>query len=429
MMRHNLNDAYEPEKLIVVGQGYVGLPLAVRAVEAGFHVVGLDTDELRVKRLASGDSYIEGVDHARLAAALDSGQYEPTTDYDRIAGFDVCVITVPTPLRDGAPDLSFVESAGRRIAPHITPGATVVLESTTYPGTTDCLLQPLLEEGSAMKAGVDFHLGYSPERIDPGNPDWHLENTPKVTSGIDAASLRSIERFYARIVERTVPVSSCRTAELTKLLENTYRHVNIAMVNEMAMISRELGADIWEAIEAAATKPFGFMPFTPGPGVGGHCLPVDPSYLSWQVKRLLKQDVRFISLANEMNDQMPSYVTWRITRGLNERAKSVKGSRVLQLGLAYKKNTGDIRESPAVTLAQSLSKLGAHVLAVEPHTDSYLLPTDILRVELTEAEIRAADVVVLATDHDAFDYALIERAASYVLDTRNRCRGPQVEIL
>ncbi|MCH5671522.1 nucleotide sugar dehydrogenase [Streptomyces gilvus] len=429
MMRHNQNDPHEPEKLIVVGQGYVGLPLAVRAVEVGYDVVGLDTDELRVKRLASGDSYIEGVDHSRLAAALDSGSYEPTTDYDRIADFDVCVITVPTPLRDGAPDLSFVESAARRIAPHITPGATVVLESTTYPGTTDCLLRPLLEEGSALKAGVDFHLGYSPERIDPGNPEWHLENTPKVTSGIDAASLRSVERFYARIVERTVPVTSCRTAELTKLLENTYRHVNIAMVNEMATISRELGADIWEAIEAAATKPFGFMPFTPGPGVGGHCLPVDPSYLSWQVKRLLRQDVRFISLANEVNDQMPAYVTRRITRGLNERAKSVKGSRVLQLGLAYKKNTGDIRESPAIMLAQALSRLGAHVLTVEPHTDAYLLPPDILRVELTEAEIRAADVVVVATDHDAFDYALVERAASYVLDTRNRCRGPQVEIL
>jgi len=195
------------------------------------------------------------------------------------------------------------------------------------------------------------------------------------------------------------------------------------------MVSRELGADIWEAVEAAATKPFGFMPFTPGPGVGGHCLPVDPSYLSWQVKRLLRQDVRFISLANEMNDQMPTYVTWRITRGLNERAKSVKGSRILQLGLAYKKNTGDIRESPAVTLAQSLLRLGAHVVAVEPHTDSYLLPHDILRVELTEAEIRAADVVVVATDHDAFDYSLIERTAAYVVDTRNRCRGKNVEVL
>ncbi|MET7794768.1 nucleotide sugar dehydrogenase, partial [Micrococcus luteus] len=348
-------------KLIVVGLGYVGLPLAVRAVEAGYSVVGVDTDELRVKRLGACDSYIEGVDDACLMAVADSGYFRATSDYDGTDGFDVCVITVPTPLREGVPDLSFVECAGRSIAPHISPGATVVLESTTYPGTTESLLRPLLEAGSGLTAGADFHLGYSPERIDPGNPDWHLENTPKVISGVDPESLRSIEGFYGHIVERTVPVSSCRTAELTKLLENTYRHVNIALVNLMAMVSRQLGADIWEAVEAASTKPFGFMPFRPGPGVGGHCLPVDPSYLSWQVKRLLKQDLRFIALANEINDHMPSHVVRRITRGLNERGKSVKGSRVLQLGLAYKKNTGDIRESPALALARSLLALGAFV--------------------------------------------------------------------
>ncbi|WSP88187.1 nucleotide sugar dehydrogenase [Streptomyces sp. NBC_01233] len=415
--------------LIVVGLGYVGLPLAVRAVEAGYSVVGVDTDELRVKRLGACDSYIEGVDDARLMAITDSGHFRAATDYDGIDGFDVCVITVPTPLREGVPDLSFVECAGRSIAPHISPGATVVLESTTYPGTTESLLLPLLEAGSGLRAGADFHLGYSPERIDPGNPDWHLENTPKVVSGIDAASLRNVRKFYGDIVERTVPVSSCRTAELTKLLENTYRHVNIAMVNEMAMVSRQLGADIWEAVEAASSKPFGFMPFRPGPGVGGHCLPVDPSYLSWQVKRLLKQDLRFISLANEINDHMPSHAVWRITRGLNERGKSVKGSRVLQLGLAYKKNTGDIRESPALAIARSLLALGARLVVVEPHTDSYLVPPQITRVELTEAEVRAADVVVVATDHDAFDYALVEEAGAYVFDSRNRCRGERVEIL
>ncbi|WSQ57866.1 nucleotide sugar dehydrogenase [Streptomyces sp. NBC_01217] len=426
-MRQN-SDA-DGRRLIVVGLGYVGLPMAVRAVEAGYSVVGVDTDELRVKRLSACDSYIEGVDDARLMAAVDSGRFRGTTDYDVIDGFDVCVITVPTPLREAVPDLSFVECAGRSIAPRITPGATVVLESTTYPGTTESLLRPLLESGSGLKAGADFHLGYSPERIDPGNPDWHLENTPKVISGIDEASLRSIERFYGDIVERTVPVNSCRTAELTKLLENTYRHVNIAMVNELAMVARQLGADIWEAVEAASTKPFGFMPFRPGPGVGGHCLPVDPSYLSWQVKRLLRQDLRFITLANEINDHMPAHVLGRITRGLNERGKSVKGSRVLQLGLAYKKNTGDIRESPALVLARSLLGLGARLVVAEPHTDSYLVPPEITRVELTEAEIRAADVVVVATDHDAFDYALVEEAGAYVLDTRNRCRGERVEVL
>ncbi|MGW5433703.1 nucleotide sugar dehydrogenase [Streptomyces sp. NPDC004059] len=416
-------------RLIVVGLGYVGLPLAVRAVEAGYSVVGVDTDELRVKRLGACDSYIEGVDDTRLMTATDSGRFRAVTDYEQIDGFDVCVITVPTPLREGVPDLTFVECAGRSVASHITPGATVILESTTYPGTTESLLRPLLEAGSGLKAGDDFHLGYSPERIDPGNPDWCLENTPKVISGIGPASLRSIERFYGDIVERTVPVSSCRTAELTKLLENTYRHVNIALVNEMAMVSRQLGADIWEAVEAASTKPFGFMPFRPGPGVGGHCLPVDPSYLSWQVKRVLRQDLRFIALANEINNHMPDHVVWRITRGLNERGKSVKGSRVLQLGLAYKKNTGDIRESPALVLARSLLGLGARLVVAEPHTDSYLVPPDITRVELTEAEIRAADVVVVATDHDAFDYALVERTGAYVLDTRNRCRGACVEIL
>lgn len=416
-------------KLIVVGLGYVGLPLAVRAVEVGYSVVGVDTDELRVKRLGACDSYIEGVDDARLVAAADSGRFHATTEYKYIDGFDVCVITVPTPLREGVPDLSFVECAGRSVAPHLTPGATVVLESTTYPGTTESLLRPLLEAGSGLTAGDHFHLGYSPERIDPGNPDWHLENTPKVISGIDAASLSRVERFYGDIVERTVSVSSCRTAELTKLLENTYRHVNIALVNEMAMVSRQLGADIWEAVDAASTKPFGFMPFRPGPGVGGHCLPVDPSYLSWQVKRLLKRDLRFISLANEINDHMPDHVVRRITRGLNERGKSVKGSRVLQLGLAYKKNTGDIRESPALVLARSLLALGARLVVSEPHTDAYLVPLDITRVEFNEAEIRAADVVLVATDHDVFDYALVERAGAYVLDTRNRCRGERVEIL
>lgn len=416
-------------KLVVVGLGYVGLPLAMRAVEAGFSVIGVDTDELRVKRLGACDSYIEGVDGASLVAAADSGRFRATTDYKTIDALDVCVITVPTPLREGAPDLGFVECAGRSIAPHLSPGSTVILESTTYPGTTECLLRPLLEAGSGLEAGQDFHLGYSPERIDPGNPDWHLENTPKVISGIDKASLGSIERFYASIVERTVPVSSCRTAELTKLLENTFRHVNIALVNEMAMISRQLGADIWEAVEAASTKPFGFMPFRPGPGVGGHCLPVDPSYLSWQVKRLLRQDVRFVTLANEINDHMPDHVVRRITHGLNKRGKSVNGSRVLQLGLSYKKNTGDIRESPALVIARSLLALGAQLVVAEPLTDSYLLPPDITRVELTEAEVRTADVVLVTTDHDAFDYALVEEAASYVLDTRNRCRGERVEVL
>ncbi|MGY5047146.1 nucleotide sugar dehydrogenase [Streptomyces sp. 900105755] len=427
-VRQNIDAEVRP-RLIVVGMGYVGLPLAVRGVEAGYSVVGLDADKLRIKRLNACDSYIEGIDNARLVAAMQSGCLHATTDSCRADAFDVCVITVPAPLRDGVPDLSFVECAGRSIAPHITRGATVVLESTTYPGTTESLLRPLLEAGSGLKAGDDFHLGYSPGRIDRGNPDWHLENTPKVISGIDAESLRSIERFYGLIVERTVRVSSCRTAELTKLLENAFRHVNIALVNEMALVSRQLGADIWEAIEAASTKPFGFMPFTPGLGVGGHCLPVDPSYLSWQVKSLLKQDLRFITLANEINDQMPARAVERIIRGLNDRGKPVNGSRILQLGLAYKKNAGDIRDSPALVLAHSLLDLGARLFVAESHTDPYLVPPEITQVELTEEEIRAADVVVVATDHDDFDYTLVAEAGAYVFDARNRCRDERVEVL
>ncbi|CAM5616261.1 UDP-N-acetyl-D-glucosamine dehydrogenase [Streptomyces spiroverticillatus] len=352
----------------------------------------------------------------RLLAALDSGRLHITTGCE--APYDICVIAVPTPLRDGVPDLSCVESAGRAVAPHLRPGATVVLESTTYPGTTEDLLGPILEAGSGLRAGRDFRLGYSPERIDPGNPTWRLENTPKAVAGIDPASLAAVRAFYDRITERTVPVSSLRTAELTKLLENTFRQVNIALVNELAMCAGPLGIDIWEAVDAAATKPFGFMPFYPGPGVGGHCLPVDPSYLSWQVRRELHHDVRLVSLANEINEQMPEYVIRRMEKGLG---RDLRGASVLVLGLAYKRNTGDVRESPAVHIAELLVRRGARVRAVEPHADSAHLPDDVLLVELTGAEVRAADAVVLATDHDAFDYPLIERNASYLFDARNRC--------
>ncbi|MEV0090197.1 nucleotide sugar dehydrogenase [Streptomyces sp. NPDC050738] len=411
--------ATAPQHLAVVGLGYVGLPLAVRAAEAGFRVTGLDTDEQRVKQLGAGQSYIEDIGDERLLAVLDSGRLRVSTAYADAAGLDVCVITVPTPLRDGVPDLSYVESAGRSLAPLLTPGATVVLESTTYPGTTEEILLPLLEKGSGLPAGPGgFHLGYSPERIDPGNARWGLENTPKVVSGIDDHALEAVEAFYDRIVQRTVPVSSLRTAELTKLLENTFRHVNIALVNELAMCARPLGIDIWEAVEAAATKPFGFMPFLPGPGVGGHCLPVDPSYLSWQVRRQLDHDVKFVSLANEINEHMPAYVVRRVEDGLG---RPLGGAKVLVLGLAYKPNTGDVRESPAVEVAGLLRARGARVRAVEPYADPAQLPGDVLCVELTEAEVREADAVVVATDHDVFDYAMVERCAAYVFDARNRC--------
>jgi nucleotide sugar dehydrogenase len=309
----------------------------------------------------------------------------------------------------------------------VRPGCTVILESTTYPGTTEELLRPLIEDRTGLRAPEDFHLGYSPERIDPGNPTWHLENTPKIVSGLDEASLRSVQAFYDRLVERTVAVSSTRTAELTKLLENTFRHVNIALVNELAIFAGQLGVDVWEAVDAASTKPFGFMPFRPGPGVGGHCLPIDPSYLSWQVKRTLGHQFRFIELANDINDRMPEHVVHRLIGGLNARHKAVNGSRMLVLGLAYKKNIGDCRESPAILVAEALRRLGADIRVVEPHAEPGHLPAGLPVVELTEQEVRWADAVVVLTDHDVFDYRMIEKLGSYVFDTRNRCSGEQVE--
>jgi UDP-N-acetyl-D-glucosamine dehydrogenase len=401
----------------------------MRAVEAGLDVVGLDVDADRVKRLASGESFVEDIPADRLGRALGSGRYHPSTEYTDADGFDICVITVPTPLRDGTPDLSFVEQAGIGIGPYVRPGCTVILESTTYPGTTEELLRPLLESASGLTSPGDFHLGYSPERIDPGNPTWRLENTPKVVSGVDPASLARVDEFYQRLVERTVPVDSTRVAELTKLIENTFRQVNIALINELTMLSHHLDIDVWQAIDAASTKPFGFMPFRPGPGVGGHCLPIDPCYLSWQVKRRLGRQFRFIELANDVNHEMPEHVAQRIMGGLNRDGRAVSGARLLLLGLAYKKNTGDMRDSPAVDVARRLQALGAEVHAVEPYAEAHQIPAGITVVGLSEREVRAADAVVVVTDHDTFDYDLVVRHARYVFDTRNRCVGPMVERL
>ena len=415
--------------VVVVGQGYVGLPLAVRAAEVGHSVVGYDVDAARVKRLAAGESYVEDVPASQLQSAVQSGQYTATTEAGDLAGFDVAVITVPTPLKEGAPDLSYIEEAARALAVHLKPAATVVLESTTYPGTTEELVAPLLEEGSGLTAGVDFHVGYSPERIDPGNTRWTFVNTPKVVSGIDAASLAAVGAFYDTLVERTVPVATPKEAELTKLLENTFRHVNIALVNELAIFAHELGIDVWQAIEAASTKPFGFMPFTPGPGVGGHCLPIDPSYLSWRVKRSTGHAFRFVELANDVNDHMPDYVVQRLVRALNRDKKAVNGSRILLLGLAYKRNTGDARESPAMVVAERLLGLGAEVQAADPHVVEGHVDQRVARVELTPQEAAAADAVVLITDHDAFDLEMVQQHARLVLDARHRLRGDNVETI
>jgi len=416
-------------RVVVAGQGYVGLPLALRAVEAGFSVVGYDPDEGRVKRLDAAESYVEDVPSERIAAALATGRYAPTSEASRCAGFDVAVITVPTPLREGNPDLSYIEQAAATLGRFLRPGATVILESTTYPGTTEELLGPILEAESGLAAGADFHLGYSPERIDPGNPEWRFENTPKVVSGVDEASLTALTAFYESLVEQTVPVSSPAVAELTKLLENTFRHVNIALVNEMGMFAADLGIDVWEAIDAASTKPFGYMRFTPGPGVGGHCLPIDPSYLSWRVKRRLGQSFRFVELANDLNDHMPDYVVRRIAAGLNRRRKPVNGSRVLLLGLAYKRNTSDARQSPALVIADQLLALGAEVVAADPHVVEGIADSRIARVEATPEEAARADAVVLLADHDAFDIDALAGAARYFFDTRRRATGPSVEHL
>jgi UDP-N-acetyl-D-glucosamine dehydrogenase len=401
----------------------------MRAVEVGHDVVGYDVEAGRVKRLLAGESYVEDVTGETLAAALASGRYRPTAEAKALAGFDVAVITVPTPLREGNPDLSFIESAATTVARYLRPGACVILESTTYPGTTEELVGPLLEEGSGLTVGSDFHLGYSPERIDPGNPTWNLVNTPKVVSGIDAASLDSVKAFYDSVVERTVPVKTPKEAELTKLLENTFRHVNVALVNELAMFANDLGIDIWEAIDAASTKPFGYLRFTPGPGVGGHCLPIDPSYLSWRVRRTLGHSFRFVELANDVNDHMPDYVVRRLMAALNRQKKAVNGSRILLLGLAYKKNTSDDRESPALVIAQRLLDLGAEVRAADPHVVEEHVDSRVVRVELTPEELRGSDAIVLLTDHDTFDLDDVQRNAQYILDTRRRLSGDHVEHL
>ena len=416
--------------VVVVGLGYVGLPLAMRAAQVGHRVVGYDVDEGRVKQLAAGESYVEDVPSAELQQALDSGRFQPSTDGRSCAGFDVAVVAAPTPLRDGLPDLTYLEDASRTLARYLRPGATVVIESTSYPGTTQETVQPLLEEGSGLLGGRDFHLGFSPERIDPGNATWTLVTTPKIVSGIDADSLRVIREFYDTIVDRTVPVSSPREAELAKLVENTFRHVNIAMVNELAMYAHDLGINVWEAIEAASSKPFGFMPFTPGPGVGGHCLPIDPSYLNWRVERALGKSFRFVELADDVNRHMPDYVAHRLMLAFNERGRAVRGARILLLGLAYKKNTGDARESPAVRVAQLLGAMGADLRAADPHVVEGTAVDGLLtRVEFTPGELADADAVLLLTDHDAFDYDLIVQHASFVFDCRRKVSGANVETL
>jgi nucleotide sugar dehydrogenase len=408
-------------RVLIVGQGYVGLPVAMRAVEVGFDVVGLEASPERAAALADGSSYVADVPDEQLRKALASG-YRPVNDPAEIGPFDVAVITVPTPLNDGAPDLAYVEDAAATLARRLRAGALVVLESTTYPGTTDELMRPLLEQ-SGLKGGTEFFVGYSPERIDPGNPRWGFVNTPKVVSGIDDDSLRCVEAFYGALVDKVVPVGSTAEAELVKLLENTFRHVNIALVNELAMFADSLGIDIWGAIDAASSKPFGYMRFTPGPGVGGHCLPIDPSYLSWRVKRRLGQTFRFVELANDVNEHMPDYVITRAMNLLNRNKQALNGSRVLVLGLSYKAGTSDWRESPSIAVVERLLAMGADVRACEPYLPEAggpALPAPV--VDCTPDEVAAADLVVLLVDHPDFPLDEIAERARLLLDTKGVMR-------
>jgi UDP-N-acetyl-D-glucosamine dehydrogenase len=416
------------QKIVVVGQGYVGLPLALRAVEVGHRVIGYDVSSERIRRLLAAESYVDDVDDVDLKVAMETGRFEPTSELEACIGFDVAVLAVPTPLRDGAPDLSYVAAATEALGSVLSAGACVILESTTYPGTTEQLVVPLLEDMSGLRAGADFFVGYSPERIDPGNEQWTVGNTPKIVSGIDDVSLARVVAFYESIVDRVVPVKGTKEAELAKLLENTYRHVNIALVNELTVYAHELGIDIWDVIGAASSKPFGFMPFTPGPGVGGHCLPIDPSYLSWQVRRRLGTSFRFIELANDVNQRMPDYVVSRIGLALNAQQLSISGARILLLGLAYKRNSRDARESPAARVAELLARLGAEVRIADPLVEeSPGVPG--LRVQATPDEIAAADLVVVLSDHDDFDWDAVRSNARAIFDTRRRIEGPNVEHL
>lgn len=415
-------------KVVVIGQGYVGLPVAIEAARAGFSVVGYDIDTTKTNGLRQGQSHIEDISNSELCDVIRTGNYLPTSNTDDLRSFDVAVISVPTPLRDDRPDLGYIEAAVDLLCPHLRADATVILESTTYPGTTDELVASRIENATGLAAEGDYYLGYSPERIDPGNPVWGLVNTPKVVSGVGPRSAVEVQWFYDRFIDKTISVRSTREAEMTKLLENTFRHVNIALINELAMFAHDLGVDIWEVIDAAATKPFGFMKFTPGPGVGGHCLPVDPSYLSWAVEEQLGKTFRFVELANDINRHMPDYVIRRLEAGLAER-ETLDGAHVVLVGMAYKPNTSDARESPSVRVADRLLDLGAKVSVIDSHIDPDDLPSGTVEVDLTADALAGAEAVVMLVDHDDIDIDLIADHAPYVLDCRDAVRGPQIEKL
>ena len=415
--------------LAVIGLGYVGMPLAKEAVAAGLRVVGVDVDPRKVEALNAGQSYIDDLTDADLEHMLANG-FSATLDESVLARSNTIVICVPTPLdEDHRPDLSSVEGATGTVARNLSKGTLVVLESTTWPGTTDEVARPILET-SGLVAGEDFFLAFSPERIDPGNPKFGLRNTPKVVGGYTDTCRDRATAFYGQFIEQVVPVSGTREAEMAKLLENTYRHVNIALVNEMAIFCDELGIDLWESIEAAATKPFGFQKFLPGPGVGGHCIPVDPSYLSYTVRKL-GYPFRFVELAQEINERMPSYVVARVQRLLNRHKKAVNGAKVVMLGVTYKPDIADDRETPALPVARALLELGAELSFIDPYVLEWSVDgTPVPREEDLAEAVVDADVTLLLQQHAAFDLDMVEAKARLVLDTRGvLTEGERVERL
>jgi UDP-N-acetyl-D-glucosamine dehydrogenase len=408
-------------KVGIAGLGYVGLPLAVEFAKAGFEVTGIDLSDSKVARVNAGDSYVGDVPNATLGPLVKSGKLKATSDFSAIRDLDTVNICVPTPLRKTKdPDMSFIVSACGEIAKFFHPGMLVILESTTYPGTTDELVLPMLEQGG-LKAGQDFFLCFSPERVDPGNPKYNTSNIPKVVGGVTAACSEMGRLFYAQALQHVVAVSSTQVAEMVKLLENTFRMINIGLANEMALMCDRMGINVWEVIEAAATKPFGFMPFFPGPGLGGHCIPIDPFYLSWKTKQA-GIEARFIELAGYINGQMPHFVVDKIQNALNDHAKPVKGSHIHILGVAYKKNIEDVRESPALDIMLLLKRRGARLTFSDPHVPRLELEGEQLRSEDTSL-VASADCTVVVTDHSAFDYRKIADVAQLIVDTRNAFKG------
>ena len=407
-------------RLGIIGIGYVGLPLAVVFAQAGFTVIGVDPDQHKVDAINRGESYILDVENSEVDALVQAGKLSATTDYAALADVDAVSICVPTPLRKtGDPDLSFIASASKSLAPFLHKGMVVVLESSTYPGTTREMVLPVLEETSGLHVCEDFFLAFSPERVDPGRTDWTTINTPKVMGGISPDCGEIASAWYAQALEAIVPVSTCEVAEMAKLLENTFRMINIGLVNELAIMCDRLKIDVWEVIDAAATKPFGFMKFTPGPGLGGHCIPIDPLYLSWKLKSL-NYNARFIELASEINTNMPRYTLTKISDALNRHKKALNGSRVLILGIAYKPDIDDLRESPALDVIHLLQEKGADVVYHDPfipHLDHENLLMD--SIPDLMGEVSKADCVAIITNHSSYDYPQILETAQMVVDTRN----------